>query len=439
MRKAPRATSLQCLEASYPERPHPRHAHCASPGKGGYRESRLARSLADPPHLRAILRGGRKGFNGGTAVAFTLGDSQTSGRARRASTPYPRGARSRLWKGNVRCREGDGQIQEWLSQAAQQRAVLQRASNMPVALAGDDGKLRGYDACCRHLCFHVLLGELCESRPANSRQGLVGFKTAGLPPMNLLGRISIRNAKIVQDPHGQDVLHVQESRTYVSLTPTLFRGIGHRQSSQSARVRDRNIFIDEIVQNSTIFSTFPDYSHEPLLQHYGLSTTWIDLVDNIWVALWFSCHKAHVSGRMSQYLHFERRIPAPTNEEFAYILLVAADAGQTGAPGLFKGPHTELVDLRVACPSIFLRPHAQHGVLFRKRGKGVIRPIDYSDQIRVVIRISLSDALSWLGEAKTLGVHALFPPPYYDHGYRILLDGRFENRSRVGSIFVVGA
>jgi hypothetical protein len=33
--------------------------------------------------------------------------------------------------------------------------------------------------------------------------------------------------------------------------------------------------------------------------------------------------------------------------------------------------------------------------------------------------------------------HALFPPPYYDQGYKILLDGKFESGT-VGSIFMVG-
>ncbi|MEH2586733.1 FRG domain-containing protein [Bradyrhizobium sp. AZCC 1721] len=282
---------------------------------------------------------------------------------------------------------------------------------------------------------------------------------------NLLGNISIRNAEIAKDPHGQEVLHVRDphaliqaagylkftrgkkneaiyfrgqSETYSTLTPSLFRGIGPNQSAQSKRVMEQNRFIAEIVGKADIFSRFPQFAHEPLLQHYGLSTTWIDLVDNIWVALWFASHEAHVSGKQSQYLHFEKRMPA-TDHEFAYILLVAADSSQAGPPGLFKGTETELVDLRVACPSIFLRPHAQHGVLFRRRGKGNLRPTDYSDQIRGVIRMRLSDALSWLGEAKTLGIHTLFPPPYYDQGYKILLDGRFENSRKVGSILIVGA
>jgi hypothetical protein len=284
--------------------------------------------------------------------------------------------------------------------------------------------------------------------------------------MNLLNQISIRNAKMEKDPHGGDVLHVRDphaliqaagylkftrglkgeaiffrgqSETYPTLTPSLFRGIGSSQSAQSKRVMERNQFTAKITAKANIFTKFPTFSHEPLLQHYGLSTTWIDLVDNIWVALWFATNRAHISGKELKYLHFEKRIPE-VDHEFAYILLVAADSLQAGPPGLLSGPNTQLVDLRVACPSVFLRPHAQHGVLFRKRGVGTVRPTDYSDQVRGVIRMQLSDALAWLGEAKTLGVHTLFPPPFYDHGYKILLDGKFgEANSKVGSIFFVGA
>lgn len=282
--------------------------------------------------------------------------------------------------------------------------------------------------------------------------------------MNLLGRISIRNAEMVKDPHGQDVLHVRDphaliqasgylkfirapnaesiffrgqSETYPTLSPTLFRSIGSSQSAQSKRVAELNGYIANIVGRVPILSTFRSFAHEPLLQHYGLSTTWLDLVDNIWIALWFSAHRARVSGKPAEYLHFERR--DPRTEEFAYILLVAADSLPAGVPGLHKGPETELVDLRVAAPSIFLRPHAQHGVLFRSRGKGNTRPIDYAGRIRGVIRMDLSDALLWLGDAKTLSTHALFPPPYYDHGYKILLDQRFGNNGGVGSILIVGA
>jgi hypothetical protein len=78
-------------------------------------------------------------------------------------------------------------------------------------------------------------------------------------------------------------------------------------------------------------------------------------------------------------------------------------------------------------------------LLFRLRGDKVKRPIYYAGQIEGVLRIALADALSWLGTGEMLGVHALFPPPYYDPGYGILLQSGFTGNKTVGAITHVGA
>jgi len=286
------------------------------------------------------------------------------------------------------------------------------------------------------------------------------------PKIDRLAKITIRNTKHLTEESGWGVLHVRDThalvqaagylkytcaqngevaffrgqtRTHETLVPTLFRNAGESQNAQAKRVAARNRLIEQIRSKCSILKDFSRSVHEPLLQHYGISTTWIDLVDNIWVALWFACHRAHISGKKSEYLHFERRNVVPGVHEFAYILFVAADNTSTNLPGFYKGENTEFTDLRVVCPSIFLRPHSQHGILFRLRGQGPKRPTDYSKQIRGIVRIDLSDALTWLGNAPTLGMHALFPPPYYDHGYKILLDGKFQSDDGVGSISIVGA
>lgn len=238
---------------------------------------------------------------------------------------------------------------------------------------------------------------------------------------------------------GENVYFRGQASTYGSLTPSLFRGISNTQGAQAARSSTKNRFIQKVVDRSSIFGRFSSVAHEPLLQHYGLQTTWLDAVDNLWVALWFACHRAHPSGRGGQYLHFERRNPFDDKSGTAYILLVATDMTPTKLPGFYKGPTTETVDLRVCAPSIFLRPHAQHGILFRMRGQGELRPVDYSPCIRGVISIKLRDALNWLGDAPTLSTHTLFPPPFYDQGYKILLDGAFSSDPKIGTIALVGA
>lgn len=228
-----------------------------------------------------------------------------------------------------------------------------------------------------------------------------------------------------------------ESKLYPTLPPTAFRGIATKRAESSA-VQRINTAINQF---SRPLASTTAYAHEALLQHYGLKTTWIDLVDNIWVALWFACHNACSVGPYGEYLHFERRIPRSDATGKAYILLVAADATapDTTRPGLYVGANTELIDLRIAAPSVFVRPHAQHGLLMRMKGNHTRRPLEYSAQIRGVLEIDLSDALEWLGNSTALSTHSLFPPPAYDNGYNTLLQAGFTGKKNTGCISHIGA
>lgn len=246
--------------------------------------------------------------------------------------------------------------------------------------------------------------------------------------------------KFIEGPARRGVFFRGQRKLYKTLSPTLFRDIA-TQEAQSRRIRALRQACASIARENIIFDQIPPEAHEPLLQHYGLNTSWLDLVDNIWIALWFACHRAMAVGPSGCFLHFERRDPADEQEAFAYILLVAADIVPSDpfVPGLWRGSNTELVDLRVSAPSIFLRPHAQHGVLFRMRGNAVRRPLDYAPQVVGTIRVDLRHALKWLGEAATLSTHALFPPPFYDKGYGFLLERPLPADRMVGGIQHIGS
>lgn len=227
-----------------------------------------------------------------------------------------------------------------------------------------------------------------------------------------------------------------QSNYYDELRPALYRGIDS-DSAKNSREERLNNKINEYREACSAFSKFGDYVAEPLLQHYGLQTTWLDLVDNIWVALWFACHEAK-STRDGHFIHFQRRIPSESNK-YAYIYLVGTDLERRriDKPGYWSGYNTELIDLRIAAPSYFLRPHAQHGLLFRCKGNVAGRPLNYAKQIRGLVRIPLEKAFDWLGNGLTVGVHSLFPPAYYDNGYKILLQSGVDFDPRDKSIGVV--
>lgn len=242
--------------------------------------------------------------------------------------------------------------------------------------------------------------------------------------------------------HGKDneaIYFRGHTRLYGGLRPSLYRNITTR-AAQSKRECSLNTTVVELMRRCKLLDELYENAREPLLQHYGLNTTWIDLVDNIWIALWFACHKAKTTGESSEYIHYERREPDFSKKEYAYISLIAADMTNLNVPhpGHFISKKTELIDLRVACPSIFLRPHSQHGLLMRVHGDKTRRPLDYKTQTRGIIRVDLSSALSWLGNAHTLSSHALFPPAYYDHGYRVLVSSGIGTSKIIGSIQHVG-
>ena len=163
------------------------------------------------------------------------------------------------------------------------------------------------------------------------------------------------------------------------------------------------------------FSQYDRCVLEPLLQHYGVKTTYLDLVDNVWVALWFALHQTKSESINShEYVYYSNN-----SNPYSYILLVATDAiNVSDRNGVYEGTTTRLVDLRKALPSYFLRPHAQHAYMLKKKGEA---ESDYSDLIIGIAKIPTELGFKWIGTSEFLSVSTLFPAAYFDSGYKILL------------------
>lgn len=178
----------------------------------------------------------------------------------------------------------------------------------------------------------------------------------------------------------------------------------------------------------------PRYAAEPLLQHYGARTRWLDLVDNLWIALWFACHTFDGS---DGFTHTVRRTVLDGGSQEVFVISVTLPAIPEHAArgfGRVKGGG-RLINLREAVPSFYLRPHAQHGVLLRPHDD------DYRNLDFAALRIPLPLALDWLGSSILLSPFAIFPPPSVDLGYRRLLAARdlFPHDRSLGDIDLIGA
>ncbi|MBY4641516.1 FRG domain-containing protein [Gluconacetobacter entanii] len=101
--------------------------------------------------------------------------------------------------------------------------------------------------------------------------------------------------KFIEGPARRGVFFRGQRKLYKTLSPTLFRDIA-TQEAQSRRISALRQACASIARKNIIFDQIPPEAHEPLLQHYGLNTSWLDLVDNIWIALWFACHRAMAVG-----------------------------------------------------------------------------------------------------------------------------------------------
>ena len=215
------------------------------------------------------------------------------------------------------------------------------------------------------------------------------------------------------------------------LIPSLYRG---KQKEESITMK-YNHRMNEFKKSIKSFYQYERNVLEPLLQHYGIKTPYIDLVDNVWVALWFALHQAKSSLVNShEYIYYH-----DTKEKYAYILLIASDARDvTGYKGVYKGESTTLVDLRNATPSYFLRPHAQHAFMIRKKDPC---PKDYSDLIVGIARIPTEIGFKWLGTNDFLTVNSLFPAIYFDSGYEVLMRNFPEEEAGIvrqyGSIQII--
>lgn len=313
-----------------------------------------------------------------------------------------------------------------------------------------------------------------------------GIKVLHVQNPHVLSQL-IGYAKYIANKENKSVLiRGQDSLYGGRLMPSLYRGIKDKQISS----RNRLIKSYCADVNNVMIKHFPkEFSEngleiiEPILQHYGIRTRWIDLVDNIWIALWFATHTLHDADRLSKIsyryskwkaidednslnplslLHEETENPYVYKEngvitdslldscldkltkevrmiqrKYAYILLLEANLKDMNNNGVYQDEFTRVVDLRYVCPSVFLRPHNQHGLLMRRESSNPDTTTNhdfFNHHVSAAIRIDIRDALSWLGTGFLLTPEFLFPSPFSDFMYRHLIELEPPRSSILGQI-----
>lgn len=250
-------------------------------------------------------------------------------------------------------------------------------------------------------------------------------------------------AKFLNTEYG-DVYYRGEVHLHQTLLPSIARNPNYSRFEEALNTAIRNAISDEKFSGTAKLSGFkgkrnPALIVEALLQHYGYSTHFIDLVDNHWIALWFGLNQFKKIKNLSEYCCYQKRTINPIDlvtsndpeaEIYQYMLLVAVD--NNAAPverGIYVGNEIITIDLRSSLPSIFLRPHAQHGLVVRRNTHDPADSFDISANVVGIVRLRIDNVISWIGSGNLLESANLFPSPAYDYGYEILLQRKdlFEN------------
>ena len=251
----------------------------------------------------------------------------------------------------------------------------------------------------------------------------------------------IGHAKFNNQTYGK-VYYRGEARLHETLLPSLLRKMKNTSKATETINKISERFInDEHMKNELKVNRNEIESSrikiEGMLQHYGVATRYIDVVDNHWIALWMGLNRAEEIGQFNKYYHYtERSIPLGefakgekiSNELlFQYVLLIAVPfSTEQNLNGIQMSEDYVEVDLRQALPSTFLRPHAQHGLVIRKKlhmngGLVTNNMYDMASAVIGIIKVRIDRVRDWIGSGELLTQNNLFPSPAYDYGYDLLL------------------
>ena len=152
----------------------------------------------------------------------------------------------------------------------------------------------------------------------------------------------LRQAALLRYGAATKVLMRGQSHNHPGMVPGLFRPPTHAIARPLLLHAEEQF--EKRIRRHVKLGRFKRPHLAALLQHYGYRTSWLDVVDNLWVAVWFATNSIGPSDRRS-------RVSTPRTTGSGWIYFIAATERTTCCA----------VDLREAHHGLSLRPHAQSG------------------------------------------------------------------------------
>ena len=146
-----------------------------------------------------------------------------------------------------------------------------------------------------------------------------------------------------------------------------------------------------------------------ILQHYGVNTPWLDVIRNLYTAIWFATHEFH-RGPPNSY--------KPSRCQFGWISFYRR----------IRDPNThdlKLIDLSGEHSSMFVRAHVQHGMSIAMQDDNVGAPVPLDSQdfnyYRIAnVRFPITD--EWKSCGALFSPDFMFPSKDLDSSLRRLVE-----------------
>lgn len=191
-----------------------------------------------------------------------------------------------------------------------------------------------------------------------------------------------------------------ENGFHKTTIPSLFRSKNNKPiDNETIKIRKKayNELVDSIPK---LFESYrlKRENINPLLQHYGIKTDWIDLVDNIFIAIWFANQKSP--------------------KEYNYIKFFGS---------ILNNSKLIVSDLRENHSSLSLRPHCQHGISITKSlTEWEIDNIDFTTNLIAIAKIPNNKNFNLKGVVFTKDF--MFPNDKLDNTLKLFKMKKFTNR-----------
>ncbi len=203
-----------------------------------------------------------------------------------------------------------------------------------------------------------------------------------------------------------------QTSDHPGMVPSLFRNLDIPEDDFYIRLKAYEELIRGLLKIKNI-KRFKGEVGGALLQHYGINTPWLDLVDNLFIALWFACHQRTKTVPYS-YL--------PSNQDkYGWLYLLRFENSPI-QKGISEGRNTRWCNLQTNQTSLSLRAHVQHGI-FGTIQNNNSQNFDLNELIVASIKFPITkEFLNIVSIPPTF----LFPSTYHDNTYKYLKQESFK-------------